>query len=211
MHVDAETSSQGCREQAASRGCSHQSEWGQIYLDASCRRTFVDHDVDTVILHRRVEIFLYDGRETMYFVDEKDIVRLERCEDACKVARFVEHRSARQLEADSQLVGNDVGECGLTKSWRAMQKCVVEGFSAIFRSLDKDAQVLDNFLLSAKVFEAQRSECVLEVLFFLASLLSYVEFFHIGYSAFRALSSAFCICCLSSSVLSRRPQRCRSP
>ena len=61
VHVDAEACSQGSREQAAACGGSHKREGRQIYLDASCRGTFVDHDVDTVILHSRVEVFLHDG------------------------------------------------------------------------------------------------------------------------------------------------------
>ena len=61
VHVDAEACSQGSCEQAAACGGSHKREGRQIYLDASCRGTFVDHDVDTVILHGRVEVFLHDG------------------------------------------------------------------------------------------------------------------------------------------------------
>ena len=60
-----------------------------------------------------------------------------------------------------------------------MQECVVEGFSAILRGLDEDTQILDDFLLSAEVLEAQRPQGVLEILFFLPAFLSYVEFFHL--------------------------------
>ena len=115
----------------------------------------------------------------MYLVDEKHIVWLERSEDAGKVARLVEHRSARQLKADSELVGNNVGQRGLAQAQWSVQKCVVEGFSAILRSLDKDAQVLDYFELTAEVLKAQGPQCVLKVLFFLPSFLSYIEFVHV--------------------------------
>ena len=114
----------------------------------------------------------------MYLVDKKYIVWLEGSEDAGKVARFIEHRSARELKADSELVGNDVRERRLAQARRAMQERVVEGFSAIFRRLDEDAEVLDDFALPAEVLEAQRPERILEVLFLLTSFLSYVEIFH---------------------------------
>ena len=115
----------------------------------------------------------------MYLVDEEHIVRLEGSEDAGQVARFVKHGAAGELKAYSELVGYDVGECGLAQAWRAMQECVVEGFSAILRSLDEDTQILDDFLLSAEVLEAQRPQGVLEILFFLPAFLSYVEIFHL--------------------------------
>ena len=93
MEIDAETGTERGCEQSAS-GCSaHQRERVQIYLDASCRRSLVYHDVDTVILHRRIEILLYNWRETVDFIDEKHIIRLQGSQDAGQIARLVEHRT----------------------------------------------------------------------------------------------------------------------
>ena len=44
---------------------------------ASCRRPFVYHDVDAVVLHGRVQVLLHHGRETVNFVDEQNIARRE--------------------------------------------------------------------------------------------------------------------------------------
>ena len=90
----------------------------------------------------------------MYFVDEKHVVRLEGSEDACKVAGLVEHWSARQLKAYSELVCYDVGQRRLSQAWRSVQKCVVERFASVLRRLDEDAEVLDDLLLSTEVLEA---------------------------------------------------------
>ena len=178
MHVDAEAGTQGSGEQAASRRGTDQREGCKVNLYAAGRRAFVYHDVDAVVLHGRVEVFLHDGREAVYLIDEEHIVWLERGEDACQVAGLVEHGAARELEAYAQLVGDDVGEGCLAQSGRAVQEGVVEGFAAILGSLHEDAQVIDDLLLTAEVVELQRTEGILEVLLLLPSFLSYVEFFH---------------------------------
>ena len=113
----------------------------------------------------------------MNLVNEKHVVLLKRGEDACQVAWLVEHWAAGNLKSYSKLVGNNVAECGFSKSGRAMQKSVVKGFSTVFRSLHEDLKILHYLALSAEIAEVQRPQGILEVFFRRTTVLflSYVE------------------------------------
>ena len=93
MQIDSETGTERSREKSAAGGGSHEGKRIQIYLDAACRRPFVYHDVDAVILHRRIEILLYHWRKAVDFIYEEHIVRLQGGKDTCQVARLIEYRA----------------------------------------------------------------------------------------------------------------------
>ena len=119
MAFDAETRTQRRGEQATSCSCPNKSERAEGELNAASTRTLVDHNVDTIIFHCRVEIFLYNRAEPMYLVDKQHIVLLERSEDTGEVAGLVEHRTRRNLETHTKLVCHNPCESGLAKAWRA--------------------------------------------------------------------------------------------
>ena len=74
VHVNAETSTQrGCKHTAACRG-SNECEGVQINLDRPCRRAFVNHYVDAIVLHGRVKILFNNRRKTVDFVYKEYIV-----------------------------------------------------------------------------------------------------------------------------------------
>ena len=91
VEVDAETSTERGSEQAAARGSTHEREGVEVYLYRTRRRAAVDHDVDTVVLHCGVEIFLHHGGEAVNLVDEEHIVLFEARKQARQVARLVKH------------------------------------------------------------------------------------------------------------------------
>ena len=70
VHVDAEASAQRRCEHTATCGSTYECEGVEVNLYASCRRTLVDHDIDTVVLHSRVEVLLHHGRQTVYLINE---------------------------------------------------------------------------------------------------------------------------------------------
>ena len=59
VEVDAETCTEGSGEQTTACGSSHEGEGIEVNLYGTCRRSFVDHDVDAVVFHGRIEI-LFD-------------------------------------------------------------------------------------------------------------------------------------------------------
>ena len=165
MQVYTETCAKRCREQTAAGGGSHERERIEVYLYRACRRTFVYHYINAIVFHCRVQIFFDNRRQTVYLVDEQHIARLERCKYAGQIAGLIEHRTAGELESHAQLVGNDIAQSGLSQSRRTVQQRMVERLAAIFGSLDKHFKVLHHLLLTAEVGEAQRTQCVLELLF----------------------------------------------
>ena len=77
MQVDAEARPQRSGQQSATRCRANQCKRIQIKLNGASSRTAVDHNIDAVIFHSRIEIFFYDGLKPMYLIDEQDIVGLK--------------------------------------------------------------------------------------------------------------------------------------
>ena len=89
MKVNTETCTKRSRQQTATRGCTNQRERIQIDLDAACRRSLINHNIDAVIFHGRIEIFFHYGRQTMNFINKKHVVRFEAGQYTCQVTRFI--------------------------------------------------------------------------------------------------------------------------
>lgn len=68
-----------------------------------------DHDVDLVVLECGVEDFLNHRRETVDFVDEEDVVRLEVGEHGRQIAGTLENGPRGLAEIDAHFVRDDVG------------------------------------------------------------------------------------------------------
>ena len=111
----------------------------------------------------------------MNLIDEQHIILIERCEQAGQVARLVENGSAGDLEAHTQLVGNDIAQRGFPKAGRAVKQDVVERLTAQARRGDKHLEVLDDFLLSGEVAEPLGAQRLLEVLVGAQPLVAYVK------------------------------------
>jgi hypothetical protein len=65
-------------------GCSGMSSCG--------RGALVDGDVDAEVLHRRVEVLLHDGRQTVDLVDEQHVAAAELREDADEIGALGQRR-----------------------------------------------------------------------------------------------------------------------
>ncbi len=74
---DAEAVAQGVGQHAGAGGGADQGEGRQVELDRARRRALTDHDVDLVVLQRRVEDFLDHRAQAVDFVDEQHVVGLE--------------------------------------------------------------------------------------------------------------------------------------
>ena len=94
---------------------------------------FADHDVELIVLHRRVQHFLHDGAQAMDLVDEQHVARLQVGQQRREIARPLEHRARGLTQVHAQLGGDDVGERGLAEARRAEDQHVVERFAALAR------------------------------------------------------------------------------
>src|ERR1700743_2288127 len=94
-------------------------------LDATGIGTAVDHDVDAVVFHRRIEVFLDDGAEAVDLVDEQDVIGSEVGEQAGQVAGLFDYGSGSFFDIDAQFIGDDAREGGLAETGRAMKEDMV--------------------------------------------------------------------------------------
>ena len=101
---DAEAVAQRRREQAGARGGADERERLHVHADAARRRALADHDVDLVVLHRRVEDLLDGGVEAVDLVDEEDVALLQVGEQAGEVALALERRPGGGVHAHAQLL-----------------------------------------------------------------------------------------------------------
>jgi hypothetical protein len=97
-------------------------------------------------------------------VDEEDVARRERGEQPGEVALLHERRTARHVERDRQVAGEDVGERGLPEPRRSGEEDVVERVAAPLRRLRVHLEVADDLLLADVLVERRRPERLLEPL-----------------------------------------------
>ena len=185
---DAEAVAQRRGERARARRRADEREPGQIQPDAARARPLADHDIQRVILHRRVEHLLHRMRQPVYLVDEEHVAAGEVGQDARQIARALDRRSAGDADVRAHLAGNDARERRLAQAGRAIEQHVVERIPSLARRLNVDVQaVLDGLL--ADVF-AQRfgAQAALLLVLFLAEAAHHKAFlFHLLTSSWRAV------------------------
>jgi hypothetical protein len=145
---DAETVAQRIGEHAGAGGGADQREGRQVELHRTRRRAFADHDVDLVILQRRVEDFLDHRREAVDFVDEQHIVRFQIGQQRRQIAGALQHRAGGLAQIDAHLARNDVRQRGLAQAGRAEQQHMIERFPRFFAAVDEDFQLFADLRLA---------------------------------------------------------------
>ena len=176
--IDAETVAEGSRQQAAPRRRPHQGEGIQRDPDAPGPRSLVDHDVDDIVLHRGVQVFLHFRRKPVDFVDEQHVPFFQGGEKARQVARLVQHGTARHLHVHAHLICDDMRQGGLSESRRTVEQRVVQGFAAHLRGLDIDLQVGNDFLLSGEIIQLLRADNSVQFTIFAVNCAAGIEFAH---------------------------------
>ena len=176
MAINTKTSTKRRGKQPRPCGGANEGETVEINLYGAGGWPLIDHNINTIVLHGRIEVLLYYGRETVYLVDEKDIVRLKAGEQSCQVAGLVKYRSGSNLEPYAQFVGDDVAQCRLTQARRAKQQHMVEALATQLGCLDKDTKVAHHLALACKVGKTKRTQGV--VLLLLGHLLAYIKLAH---------------------------------
>lgn len=85
---EAEAGAEGGCEHAGARGGTDEGETGEIDLDGAGGGAGIDDDVEAVVFHGRVEVFLDGGVEAVDLIDEEDVAFLDVREDAGEVSGF---------------------------------------------------------------------------------------------------------------------------
>ena len=162
---DAEAVAQRIGQHARARGRTDQRERLQVQLHAARRRAFADHDVDLVILQRRIQNFLDHRREPVDFVDEQHVVGFEVGQQRGEIAGALEHRAGSLPQVHAHFARDDVRQRGLAETRRPEQQHVVERLAGASCSLDEDLQLPAHFFLADIFFELARAQRPLERFF----------------------------------------------
>ena len=80
----------------------------KIDLDRTGGRAFADHDVEFEVFEGRIKNFLYNRGETMDFVNEENVMRLQAREHCSQVTCLFKDRAGGLTKFDAEFVGDDV-------------------------------------------------------------------------------------------------------
>ena len=162
---DAEAVAQRVGQHAGARGRADQREGLQVELDRARGRALADHDVDLVVLQRRVEDLLDHRAQAVDLVDEEHVVALQVGQDRRQVLGLFQHRARGAAQVDAQLVGDDVAQRRLAQPRRAEQQHMVQRLGALLGRADEDLQLLARLGLAHVVGQALRAQRALDGLF----------------------------------------------
>ena len=94
----------------------------------------------------------------MDLVDEEDVSLVDIGEDGGQVARSLDGRSARRVDADAELAGHDVGERRLAEAGRSVQQDVVRGLAPDVGGGEQDPEVVLDLRLADVLTQVARPE-----------------------------------------------------
>ena len=154
---NAESVTQGRRDQAHARGRPHKGEGLKINLDRARRRPLPDDQIELEIFHGGIQHFFHGNGHAVDFVHKKDVVPVQIGEDGGKVAAALKHRPGGADKIDPQLGGHDLRQRGFAKPRIAVKKRVIQRLAALARSPQIHAQIGAQFILPDKVVKAVRA------------------------------------------------------
>jgi hypothetical protein len=115
---------------------------GDVELDGAGARALADHDVELEVLEHRIERLLHHPVQAVDLVDKKDIAFFQIGEDGSQIAGTLDGRAGGGLDPGVELMGDDMGEGGLTESRRAVKEAMIERLTALAGSIDEYLEVL---------------------------------------------------------------------
>jgi hypothetical protein len=163
---DAETVAQRSGQGAGAGGGADQGEGRQVEADGTRRRPLADHDVELVVLHRRVQHFLHHRRQAVDLVDEQDVARLQIGQQGRQVPRPLQHRAGGLAHVHPHLGGEDVRQGGLAQARRPEDQHMVQCLAAAPGGVDEYAHLLAHRRLADVLLQLARTQGALEALLF---------------------------------------------
>jgi hypothetical protein len=121
-------------------------------------RAAVDEEVDLEIFHGRIKIFFDDAAQPMDLVDEEDVARFERGEDAHEIFGLLERRAGRRSQGRAEFARDQARQRRLAQTRRSRKQHVFERFTAPFGRIHRDFEIVDNLRLTDIVIEGTRTQ-----------------------------------------------------
>ena len=156
---DAKTVAQRRGQHPGAGGGADQGERRQIDLDPGGRRAFADHDVDLVVLHRRIEDLLDHRRQAVDLVTNSTSCGCRLVSSAARSPAFsiTGPEVTRRLTPSS--LAMTCAERGLAEPRRAEDQHVVQRLAAALGRLDVDLHLLAHRLLAEVFVRAGAGGC----------------------------------------------------
>jgi len=151
---DSETVAQRSGDQADPGGGAHQAEAFEPEAVAAGVNPLVEDKIDGEILHRRVQQFFHRPRNSMDFVDEKNVVFFQVGEDTDQIPALFERRPGGDRQVSPGFVGDDMRQGGFPQPRRAVKQDVVDRFLAHPGGFDGNPKRLHDFLLADIIVQA---------------------------------------------------------
>src|SRR5690606_3656033 len=107
---------------------------------------------------RRIQVLFNNGIESMDFINEQYVVRLQVCQQSSEVAGFIEDRPGRDLDVRLKFVGDNMRQGSLAESRRSVQQHMIERFTSLLRRRNEYFDVVNYLLLTCKIIERQRTQ-----------------------------------------------------
>ena len=96
--------------------------------------------------------------ESVHLVDEEDIALVKIREDGCQISRTLYGRPRTDLDADSHLRRDDIGESSLPQTGGAVQYHVVKRFGPLLSSGDGDPEIVLDSTLAYELTKASGAQ-----------------------------------------------------
>src|SRR5439155_4607387 len=98
------------------------------------------------------------GPQPVHLVDEQDVARAERGEQADQVARALEHRARYRADFDAQLLRHEEGEGRLAEAGWPEEQRMVQRLASLLRRVDRDLERFLHLRLADEFVQSRRAE-----------------------------------------------------
>ena len=177
--VNAEASPQRRGKKTLAGSGADQRKGSQINAHRTRTRSLIYHNINHIVLHCRVKIFLHFGRKTVNFIDKQHISLFQGSEQTRQITRAVQHRTGGNLHIHPHLIGDDMCKGSLSQTRRAVEQRMIQGFSAHLGRLNINIQVLDDFLLAGEIFQLLRADNSVQFLIFAVRSVAGIKICHL--------------------------------
>ena len=141
-------------------------------------RALVDHNIDFVVFHRRIQVLLDDPVHAVDLIDEQNVSFAQCGQDPDQIDGALQHRTGSGVQAHSQLVGDDMRQCRLPQTRRAVEEDVIQRFAALVGGRYRNTELFLDLFLPQHLVHRFGAESVVEIPLISLAVGIYDAFFH---------------------------------
>ncbi len=188
-------------EPGAGGGADEREPW-EVEADRPGRRALAEDDVELEILHRRIEHLFDRACQPVDLVDEEHVAFVEVGQHRGEITGSLDGRARRDVEAHTELDGDDVGERGLAQARRTGEQQVVGSLAASPCGLEDDREMLLELGLADEVLQLPRPQTAVLDDLLTGDRFGLQQLFAHASGSYRRTSASRCSACLNSSATS---------